>query len=84
MRTEMTPKIRRSDRSHSFPVSPMSTPGSPFCTIEEAVAELKAGRMVVMVDDEHRENEGDLVMAAQAVTPEAVNFMVMPPSHRGR
>lgn len=42
----------------------------------EIVAELKAGRMVVLVDDEHRENEGDLVMPAGAVTPEAVNFMV--------
>jgi len=49
---------------------------SPFCTIDEALAEIKAGRMVVMVDDEHRENEGDLVMAAEAATPDAVNFMV--------
>ena len=47
-----------------------------FCSIEEAVAELKAGKMIVLVDDEHRENEGDLVMAAEAVTPEAVNFMI--------
>ena len=44
--------------------------------IEEVLAELRAGRMVVMVDDEHRENEGDLVMAAQSATPAAVNFMV--------
>jgi 3,4-dihydroxy 2-butanone 4-phosphate synthase/GTP cyclohydrolase II len=43
--------------------------------IPEIVAELKAGRMVVIVDDEDRENEGDLVMAADHVTPEAVNFM---------
>ena len=49
---------------------------SPFCSIDEALAEIKAGRMVVLVDDEHRENEGDLVMAAEAITPEAVNFMV--------
>ncbi len=49
---------------------------SPFCTIDEVLAEIKAGRMVVLVDDEHRENEGDLVMAAEAITPEAVNFMV--------
>jgi 3,4-dihydroxy 2-butanone 4-phosphate synthase/GTP cyclohydrolase II len=53
---------------------PHRTPA--FCSIDEAIAELKAGRMVVMVDDEQRENEGDLVMAAEAVTPEAVNFMV--------
>lgn len=44
-------------------------------TIEEAVAEIAAGRMVVVVDDEQRENEGDLVMAAAKVTPEAINFM---------
>jgi 3,4-dihydroxy 2-butanone 4-phosphate synthase/GTP cyclohydrolase II len=47
-----------------------------FCTIEEALAELRAGRMVVLVDDEHRENEGDLVLPAEKVTPEAINFMV--------
>jgi 3,4-dihydroxy 2-butanone 4-phosphate synthase/GTP cyclohydrolase II len=47
-----------------------------FCSIDEALAELKAGRMIVLVDDEHRENEGDVVMAAEAVTPAAVNFMV--------
>ena len=47
-----------------------------FCTIEEALAELRAGRMIVLVDDEHRENEGDLVIAAEKVTPEAINFMI--------
>lgn len=47
-----------------------------FVPIEEAIAELKAGRMVVLVDDEQRENEGDLVIAAEKVTPEAINFMV--------
>jgi 3,4-dihydroxy 2-butanone 4-phosphate synthase/GTP cyclohydrolase II len=46
-----------------------------FATIEEAIEDIKAGRMVVVVDDEDRENEGDLTMAAQFVTPEAVNFM---------
>ena len=44
--------------------------------VEEIVAELKAGRMVILVDEEDRENEGDLVMAAEHVTPEAINFMV--------
>jgi 3,4-dihydroxy 2-butanone 4-phosphate synthase / GTP cyclohydrolase II len=44
--------------------------------ITEIVAELKAGRMVILVDEEDRENEGDLVMAAEHVTPEAINFMV--------
>jgi len=46
-----------------------------FSTIPEALAEIRAGRMIIVVDDEHRENEGDLLMAAEKVTPEAVNFM---------
>jgi 3,4-dihydroxy 2-butanone 4-phosphate synthase/GTP cyclohydrolase II len=46
-----------------------------FATIEEALEDLRAGRMVVVVDDENRENEGDLTMAAQFVTPEAITFM---------
>lgn len=46
-----------------------------FNTIEEAIEDIRQGKMVVMVDDEERENEGDLVMAAEKVTPEAVNFM---------
>ncbi|MEJ2170628.1 MAG: 3,4-dihydroxy-2-butanone-4-phosphate synthase, partial [Desulfobacterales bacterium] len=47
----------------------------PLITIEEAIKEIKRGRMVILVDDEDRENEGDLTMAAEAVTPEAINFM---------
>jgi 3,4-dihydroxy 2-butanone 4-phosphate synthase/GTP cyclohydrolase II len=47
-----------------------------FCSIDEAIDELRAGRMVVLVDDEHRENEGDLVIAAEKVTPQAINFMI--------
>ncbi|MDO9534582.1 MAG: bifunctional 3,4-dihydroxy-2-butanone-4-phosphate synthase/GTP cyclohydrolase II [Bacillota bacterium] len=47
-----------------------------FNTIEEAVEDFKKGKMLVVVDDEDRENEGDLVMAAEMVTPEAINFMV--------
>jgi len=46
-----------------------------FASIEEAVDELRAGRMIVVIDDEDRENEGDLTMAAEAITPEAINFM---------
>jgi len=46
-----------------------------FNTIEEIIEDLRQGKMVVMVDDEDRENEGDLIMAAQKATPEAVNFM---------
>ncbi len=48
----------------------------PFASIEEGVAEIAAGRMLVVVDDEDRENEGDLVMAAEKATPEAINFMI--------
>lgn len=46
-----------------------------FNTIQEALEDIKAGKMVVVVDDEDRENEGDLLMAAEKVTPEAINFM---------
>jgi 3,4-dihydroxy 2-butanone 4-phosphate synthase/GTP cyclohydrolase II len=49
--------------------------GSPFDSIEGAIAEIRAGKMVVVLDDEDRENEGDLVMAATMVTPDAINFM---------
>ena len=48
----------------------------PLCSLEEALDELRAGRMLIVVDDEQRENEGDLVMPAEMVTPEAVNFIV--------
>jgi 3,4-dihydroxy 2-butanone 4-phosphate synthase/GTP cyclohydrolase II len=48
---------------------------TPFATIEEAIEDIRAGRMVVVVDDEDRENEGDLTIAAQFATPEAINFM---------
>ncbi|HVE67279.1 MAG TPA: bifunctional 3,4-dihydroxy-2-butanone-4-phosphate synthase/GTP cyclohydrolase II [Solirubrobacteraceae bacterium] len=53
----------------------MSTSTTHFSTIEEALEDIRAGRMVVVCDGEDRENEGDLVMAAQFATPEAVNFM---------
>ncbi len=46
-----------------------------FNTIEEAIADIKKGKMVILVDDEDRENEGDLTMAAEKITPEAINFM---------
>jgi 3,4-dihydroxy 2-butanone 4-phosphate synthase / GTP cyclohydrolase II len=49
--------------------------GGVFSTIEEAIEDIRRGRMVVVCDDENRENEGDLTMAAQFATPEAVNFM---------
>jgi len=49
--------------------------GSPFATIEEAIEDFRSGRFVVVVDDADRENEGDLTIAAQFVTPEAITFM---------
>ena len=48
---------------------------SHFATVEEAVEEIRQGRMIVLVDDEDRENEGDLTMAAEKITPDAINFM---------
>src|SRR5437870_2004020 len=57
--------IKRPDESRSPAISPTS----------EIIAELKAARMVILVDEEDRENEGDLVIAADVVTPEMVNFM---------
>ena len=53
----------------------MPPESSPFADVESAIAEFRAGRMIVVVDDEDRENEGDLTLAAEFVTPEAINFM---------
>ena len=47
----------------------------PLASIPEALEDIRQGRMVILVDDEDRENEGDLCMAAEKVTPEAINFM---------
>src|SRR5213078_3676139 len=46
-----------------------------FGTVEQAIADIKAGRLIIVADDEDRENEGDLICAAELVTPELVNFM---------
>src|SRR3989304_10245283 len=54
---------------------------SPFATIEEAVDDIRSGKFVVVVDDADRENEGDLTIAAQFVTPDSINFMA--PHGRG-
>ena len=51
------------------------SPVPPFCDVPTALEEIRAGRMIVVVDDEDRENEGDLTMAAEKITPEAINFM---------
>ena len=50
-------------------------PRAPFTTVEEALEETRRGRMIILMDDENRENEGDLSMAAEKATPEAINFM---------
>jgi len=50
-------------------------PVHPFSEVESAIEDIRSGRMVVVVDDEDRENEGDLTMAADKITPEAINFM---------
>ena len=62
-------------------MSSANTPGSSAASrhvvpIEEAIAEIRAGRMIILMDDEDRENEGDLCMAAERVTPDAINFML--------
>lgn len=56
---------------------PTSTPPFKFDLIEDALADLKAGRCIVVVDDEHRENEGDLICAASFATPNLINFMAV-------
>jgi 3,4-dihydroxy 2-butanone 4-phosphate synthase/GTP cyclohydrolase II len=61
---------------HSDAMSPTeSASEASFSTVEQAMEEFRAGRMVILVDDEDRENEGDLAIAAEKVTPEAINFM---------
>src|SRR6478672_4923129 len=67
-----------SRQGYDDPVTAVSEPEtSPFASIEEAIDEIRAGRFVVVVDDEDRENEGDLTIAAQFVTPDSVNFMAI-------
>jgi 3,4-dihydroxy 2-butanone 4-phosphate synthase / GTP cyclohydrolase II len=63
--------------AHVFPSlgEQLAERSRPFDSIEDAIADVRAGKMVVVLDDEDRENEGDLVMAAQMVTPDAINFM---------
>src|ERR1700748_3526849 len=65
-------------RSGTEPAAPSAGPdsGSRMSSIEHILAELAAGRMVLILDDEDRENEGDLIMAAEHATPEAMAFMI--------
>ena len=60
----MTPMITRRPRRKS-----------PFAPIDDAIKAIRNGEMIIVVDDEDRENEGDLTIAAQRITPEAINFM---------
>jgi len=60
--------------SHNIPAS-ILTMKTPFNSIENAIRDIKKGKFIILVDDEDRENEGDLVIAAEKVTPHAVNFM---------
>ena len=55
----------------------MTFPSSPFSTVEEAIEDFRQGKMLVVVDDEDRENEGDLTIAAEKITPEIINFMAV-------
>ena len=50
---------------------------STFSAVEDLIADVRDGKMVILVDDENRENEGDLVCAAELITPEIVNFMAI-------
>ena len=60
----------------SFKIAVLTKETMAIATTEEIVAELRAGRMVILVDEEDRENEGDLVLASDFVTPEAINFII--------
>ena len=64
--TKKNPKIR---------IAKGARKKSPFATIDQAIEAIRAGRMIIVVDDEDRENEGDLTIAAEKITPEAINFM---------
>ena len=63
--------------AHVFPTlrEQLGEREGPFDSIEDAISDIRAGKMVVVLDDEDRENEGDLVMAAQMATPDSINFM---------
>jgi hypothetical protein len=68
-------QIETPDSAELTPQAEMPGERRVFASIDTAIEDLRAGRMIVVVDDEDRENEGDLTMAAEMVTPEAINFM---------
>ena len=67
--------MRRPAPAMNAPHTPTAPASSAISPVEDIVADLRAGRMVILVDEEDRENEGDLILAADHVTPEAINFM---------
>ena len=82
LRLESRQPLEYANHAHSDGLEPLtenrdalSRVRCKFASIEEAMIDLRAGRMIVVVDDEDRENEGDLTMAADMITPEAINFM---------
>ncbi len=68
-------KAKARKRKSTARLAIAKTKGSPFARIEDAVEAIRDGRMIIVVDDEDRENEGDLTIAAEKITPEAINFM---------
>jgi len=70
-----TPASKKTTRSKITRHPRVVSPQPPFSTVDEAIAEIAAGRMIIVVDDEDRENEGDLTLAAEACTPEMVAFI---------
>jgi 3,4-dihydroxy 2-butanone 4-phosphate synthase/GTP cyclohydrolase II len=69
----LTPKARKGRSQARLEIA--KTKGSPFARIEDAVDAIRDGKIVIVVDDEDRENEGDLTIAAEKISPEAINFM---------
>ena len=59
------------------PPSALERSSNAIANVDEAIADIRAGRMVILVDDADRENEGDLCIAAEKVTPEAINYMAI-------
>ncbi len=73
----MTKKSSALRKGSMGKTAPSIKPTRGFSSVDEAIADIRRGRMIVVVDDPGRENEGDLVMAAEKITPEAVNFMTV-------
>jgi 3,4-dihydroxy-2-butanone 4-phosphate synthase/GTP cyclohydrolase II len=70
-------RAKKDKMGHALTLGPTDEFVFEFGSVEDALNQLRAGRMVVVVDDDDRENEGDLVMAAETITPEAINFMAI-------